>query len=75
LIVVAIVSESCGPFGEVLEVGLVDLFEEVVLGGEAAVDGGSFGSEEGRGAEAGRQKQGQDVGPHRRRVAESMSPT
>jgi hypothetical protein len=68
LVVVTIVPEGGSPLGEVLEVGLVDLFEEGVLGGEAGVDGGSFGSEEGRGAEAGRQKQGQDVGPHRRRV-------
>ncbi len=43
LIVVAIVSVGGGALGCVLEVGLIELFKESVLGGEARVDGGGGG--------------------------------
>jgi hypothetical protein len=45
LVVVAIVSEGCGALRDVLEVGLIELFEESVLGGEARIDGGCLGGE------------------------------
>ena len=57
LIVVAIVSVGGGALGGVFEVGLVELFEESVLGGETSVDGGGRGFERsGSGWRAGRDR-------------------
>ena len=61
LVVVAIVSVGGGALGGFFEVGLVELFEESVLGGEAGVDGGGLGGEGVRGGdgEARGKEQGQ----------------
>jgi hypothetical protein len=45
LVVVAVVSVGGGALGGVLQVGLVELFEESVLGGETSVDGGGLGGQ------------------------------
>jgi hypothetical protein len=63
LVVVAIVSVGSCALGCVLEVGLIELFEESVLGSEARVDGGGLGVEgvrQGDG-EAGGQKQRKEL--------------
>ena len=45
LVVVAIVSAGGGALGGVLEIGLGELFEESVLGGETSVYGGGLGGQ------------------------------
>jgi hypothetical protein len=72
LVVVAVVSEGGGAFGGVLEVGLVELFEESVLGGETSVDGGGLGSQGvgGGDGEARGKEQSRELGAHELRVAE-----
>jgi hypothetical protein len=75
LVVVAVVSEGGGALGGILEVGLIELFKESVLGSEARVDGGGLGVEgvrEGDG-EAGGEKQRKEPWAHEGRVADVIS--
>jgi hypothetical protein len=77
LIIVTIVPEGGGAFGGVLEVGLIELFEESVLGGEAGfarrgrgLGGEGVGCGEG---EAGGEEQREKLRAHEARVAEVIS--
>jgi hypothetical protein len=72
LVVVSIISVGGGALGGVLEVGLIELFEESVLGGEASVDGGCLGFEGVRGGddEASGEEQRKELRAHGVRLAE-----
>jgi hypothetical protein len=75
LVVVAIVSIGGGALGGVLEVRLIELFEEGVLSSETTVDGGGLG---GQGAGCGNsetrgKEQDEELRAHKVRLAEDAS--
>ena len=75
LVVVTIVSEGGGPLGGILQISLIELFEESVLSGEARVHGGSLGVQRVRqgNGEAGGEEQRKELWAHEGRVADAIS--